>query len=372
MNKRYFEFQEDDSTKFLNESLLAMLPSGVYRGFDEIESRNDLLVRVLHTTSAFAYDNANHGVFITKNGVKIYKDATVQIGTANPTTLKRIDLLVATHTYQDTVALGEQELYSIVQGVEHATTPVAPYANVPANGVVLGELHLPASCSALNQVGVEFKRTLTPLFANDNTRLALKANLVNGKVPLIELNQPDITKVFVYDTIAQRNADTIVWNGKKCYVKNATDDAEIGTNVYAEYVYLTPENAWFRVSKKPIKYAQFTNVPNFVSVKDANPIGITDSGIVLINTEINILSGFVASSGVSLQLSNAYTPPINFNINALVRGFDVSASLAKVAQAQIFTSVGGIGFLQINWLNLSENIEAGDSFSICLSYAEKQ
>jgi hypothetical protein len=116
----------------------------------------------------------------------------------------------------------------------------------------------------LNQVGVSFTRAKAPLYANDSSRLDLKANLVNGLVPIAEIPRVELIKNVA--NIAERDA-LVVWEGRRCFVIDASADSEIGSGGgSAEYVWIgTPSNIWKRVAKDELGRKADKNQGSFLT-----------------------------------------------------------------------------------------------------------
>ena len=241
MQRRTFEFKADDSTKSLNEWLLSIITPGVYRGFDAFIASNDLNLVLQHTSTAFNYDSSQNGIIRTKEGVIVWEDADVSIGPVETSTLKRIDCVTLNHTYIETEG-GQSALYSIIKGVEHASTPVAPA--VPTGHVKIGELHLPTGFTQLDNVGVVWVREKIPLLGDDPSRMNLKADLVNGIVPDAQIQH----KSYIYDNIAARDA-AMVWDRKEVYVKDASADTTVSNGSGATYIYDLATTSWKKISE---------------------------------------------------------------------------------------------------------------------------
>ncbi|GAB4493103.1 MAG: hypothetical protein OHK0045_21980 [Raineya sp.] len=160
--KVFWNYREEDSTWFLNNYLAAVLPAGVYQGFDANLS-SDMILR-LHQNNAVETIEQNgqvkrYGVIRTKQGVTVLEDNQVSFSIAPTTTLPRIDVVFFQHQYEAT-EISPIGFYGVLQGTMNSN-PAAPSLNVPAFQTKIGELHLPANCTSLLQA--KFIKEKTPI-----------------------------------------------------------------------------------------------------------------------------------------------------------------------------------------------------------------
>ncbi len=167
MQKRYFNYKDDDSTYLLNSRLLGILDAGIYRGFDvEILGGTMDLTLVQHLTGIKQYDNDvpmtehTYGVVMSPQGVTIKEDADVVLSIVVTSTLPRIDIVVVEHKY-DLVVGGNVAIYKVIQGVA-SNEPIKPDLTDPKTQIEVGSLILPINCVALNQAGVIWTKNPPP------------------------------------------------------------------------------------------------------------------------------------------------------------------------------------------------------------------
>lgn len=154
--KRFFNFRDNVESFALSEYLLGIVGAGLYEGFT-FSPTNNLTLTLTQTDGELITKQdgttENVGVWVTKQGtvVREVDDIVLPISAS---TQPRIDLIVARHNYIQVVG-GQNATYEVVQGVE-GLNPSPP--NVPnnENAIILGELRLPANCTALDQAEVVY------------------------------------------------------------------------------------------------------------------------------------------------------------------------------------------------------------------------
>lgn len=173
MQKRYWNYREDDKTDFLNRRLIGAVPYGLYRGFDA-QLDATLVLKLTHTISG--YDEVDVALalkealslIITRQGVSIIEDAAIALPVApNPTFFGRIDLIIVDHEYV-TVEGGVEALYSVITG-DANVIPVAPTLPNPLRQLIIGRLFCPAQMTNLANSGVVYTKELSPNFNSDDT-----------------------------------------------------------------------------------------------------------------------------------------------------------------------------------------------------------
>lgn len=170
MQKRYWNYLDEDSSFDLSQLRVPLTVPGRYRGFDSVAFTGN--------NGSFTHDETGYrfvglgqvitedvGAWVTNQGVLVTEDDAIVLTVANNVTdSERIDIIVGTHDYVQ-AAGGAQASYSIVQGVPGDGQPSLP---TPATDVLLGVLKI-----APNTVGdlssVVWIPVNVPSFANDGT-----------------------------------------------------------------------------------------------------------------------------------------------------------------------------------------------------------
>lgn len=173
MQRRYWNFKDDDATKDLNRWMNGILPPGVYFGFDFNPTAN-LNLSLVHTSTGFKdvdsleAESNFKGLLRTRHGAVITEDGSITVGAvgAGHATLPRIDIVVCTYTYDETPG-GSTAFYSIIAGTPNAS-PVAPALANALTQIKIGELYIPATTTLLTGVGVVWTRSVTPTFSNQD------------------------------------------------------------------------------------------------------------------------------------------------------------------------------------------------------------
>lgn len=185
--KLFWSWKDDDLTFNLDRWLLGLIEPAVYRGFDFTPTANWNLT-LGHTVTGIIQvkkdltNSPKTGIVFTKQGVVVQEDAAIVIPITPVSTLPRIDIIVLTHQYTDTIVGGYSATYSVVQGTPNAT-PVAPSILNAATDLKIGELYLPASAANLNAAGVTFAKTEKPsLGASSNLNSEVLSSDTSVKV----------------------------------------------------------------------------------------------------------------------------------------------------------------------------------------------
>lgn len=298
--QRLFEFEAPDSTFDLNSRFSTIAPAGLYYGFDAVRGAS-MNLGFNHLTTGLNYVNDNLsltdklGVVITKQGVEI-RIGTVASLPINPTAgVTRKDAVILEHGY----VLSTGGNPASISVLENVTLPLT----LASNQVLLGILELPINCTALNQTGVVYTRSVKPNFSNnDDLKTQLEAEITarqdadtvlqgniddeavarqdadtaiqtdidslntavsqkidatekgavngvatlgaGGKIPAIQI--PDeYRESKVVNNIAERNALTPVFDGLKCHVIDATDDVTVASGS-AGYIYQLSSTSWIK------------------------------------------------------------------------------------------------------------------------------
>lgn len=173
MQKRYFNWQDDDSTDAINRHLLGILPYGLYAGYDGVLvdgltlTLNHEATGLSEVTEALAF-TPKLGVCRTKQGVVIKEDGPLPIAiVANPSGFGRVDTVIVEHTYVETVG-GATAVYKILKGSASAS-PVPASLPFPERQMELGFLYVPGGMTSLNNAGVVYTRATIPTLGNDGT-----------------------------------------------------------------------------------------------------------------------------------------------------------------------------------------------------------
>lgn len=167
--RRFWNFQDEDSTFDLSRWWLGIFEPGLYRGFDFIPSNNQTMLLshditgIVQTQLDQALSNKT-GCLFTKQGVVIQEDEPISLAVQPAhATLPRKDLVIVTHIYQETDG-GAMAYYSVLQGTP-AADPVPPALSNPEKQTVLGTLYLPGGAASLIDPGVVFTKN-SPELAN--------------------------------------------------------------------------------------------------------------------------------------------------------------------------------------------------------------
>lgn len=171
--RRYFNWEDNDSTNWLNRADMGVFGYGVYRGYDAVLAAGLTLV-LDHSTSGYEEvdGSLNHltnlGLLRTKQGTRIIEDAALPVAiAANPNGDPRIDLIVCEHTYVQ-VTGGAVAIYKAIQGTP-AANPVAPALTQWEKQTIIGSLYCPAGMASLTDAGVVWTKSPIPYYANDPT-----------------------------------------------------------------------------------------------------------------------------------------------------------------------------------------------------------
>lgn len=187
--RRYWNFKEDDATSLFVRWLNGFLTPGCYHGFDFNPTANmNLNLNHLNTGWVDVDDEENEspplGILRMRQGTVIVEedDLTLNGIGVGDSTHPRIDVVVCTHTYAETVG-GNQALYSVIPGTP-AAVPVPPALNSPLTQIKIGELLIPANTTALNGAGVVWTKVNTPNYAGqpDLTADRMVASNERGKL----------------------------------------------------------------------------------------------------------------------------------------------------------------------------------------------
>lgn len=213
--KEFLKFQEDDSTVILNQWLNGILPSGVYCGFDASAFEADMILRLNQNNAPEHIDtNGNQskvGVIRTKQGVVLAENQSIDFNIEPTSTQPRIDVIYIQYQYQQ-ISNPPLPFYSLIKGTP-ASVPTAPDLTTPAIQIKIGEIHLPASCTALNQSGVRWVKEKSPIIYN------LKKSLVVCQTNNLFVNASQIlyftnfTKT--YDELNELDAATGIFTAKE-------------------------------------------------------------------------------------------------------------------------------------------------------------
>ncbi|MCU0439313.1 MAG: hypothetical protein MUC49_15560 [Raineya sp.] len=206
--KEYLKYQEDDSTALLNSWLNGVLPSGVYCGFDALDFQADMILRLTQSLAPEHIDMSGNGskvgVVRTKQGVILAEDQNINFDIAPTTTLPRIDVIYIQYQYQ-AVANPPLPFYSILKGTP-SSTPTAPDLTTPALQVKIAELYLPANCETLNEPGVRYIKSPSPILYRNPQSLVIVKTGTAGPLPTQSLIFTNYVKI--QDTKNEFNTTT--------------------------------------------------------------------------------------------------------------------------------------------------------------------
>lgn len=195
--ERFWNWRDDDLTFRLDQWLLGIHGSGVYRGFDaDLVDGTNLVLS--HTNSGYTKTLKNKqvtdplGIYITKQGVLIVEDEPITLPIApNSGANTRIDYIVAHHEYLD-IDGGIDSIYKVVQGDAEGNEPSI---EEPAIEILLGKLTLPSGTTSLSQAGVVYTRSETPDFSGINRYVRkidgiIESNLNANNFKITNLEDP--------------------------------------------------------------------------------------------------------------------------------------------------------------------------------------
>lgn len=169
----YWNWQDDDSTVNLNHRSLGINDPGAYRGFDVDLSDPGGLTLLLKMDGPTSFDVTKadlsvekRGVILSKQGVIIQENADLDLPiNANPSGSPRIDLVVCEHEYVF-AAGASQALYFIIQGTPGGGVPALTF---PDKQIIIGQLLMGPTTTALTDAGVIYTPSTVPIFAGDPT-----------------------------------------------------------------------------------------------------------------------------------------------------------------------------------------------------------
>lgn len=166
MQRKFWNWRDDDLTVDINRWLSGLIESGLYRGFDPILQASMSLKLNHNTTGALRVDDQENwvqkfGVIATKQGVIVQDDTEIILSIDTTGSSGRKDLIVLNHKYTE-IEGGEMAIYSVIKGT------ATEFPNLPneETQTIIGYLTLPVNCTALNQTGVIYRRAPQPRFAN--------------------------------------------------------------------------------------------------------------------------------------------------------------------------------------------------------------
>lgn len=198
MQKRFWNWKDDDLTAQINQWLLGVLESGLYRGFDSIITSGALTLVLHHDTTGVNkvetdLSSAKWGVILTKQGAVITENASITIPIdVSLGVHDRIDTIIVTHQYSDSIIGGTPALYSVIKGTP-ASNPVAASIPSPDITTVLGYLRV--TTDALTDLGSSvYTKEAIPTLANgdpvalSSARDTVEVTNVGGGVINVDAN----------------------------------------------------------------------------------------------------------------------------------------------------------------------------------------
>lgn len=174
--KRYWNWQDNDSTFSLNQRDLLLLPEGRYKGFDKSATSNAWYFHLGHliTGKTKVKQDLSYtpkvGMWKTLQGVIVEEDAVIELTITPIPSIPsggRYDLIVGEHYYEE-VTGGSTAIYKVITGVA-STVPLIPVVTIPEKQVILGVLFVPYDATSINSVGVTWTQEDTPNFSSDST-----------------------------------------------------------------------------------------------------------------------------------------------------------------------------------------------------------
>jgi hypothetical protein len=192
MQKRSFQWKDNDYTDSINRHLLGVIPYGLYAGFDAVFA-DGLTLELNHNTTGVdevtvpLVRTPKLGKVVTQQGATIQEDAAISVAiTANGSGFARIDTIVIEHTYVANVG-GTPAIYKTVEG-SPASNPVPSDLPFPEKQVAIGYLYVPAGMTTLTAVGVSYTRAEIPTLGN-NTKILRsdKVQVIEGRKQLLSV-----------------------------------------------------------------------------------------------------------------------------------------------------------------------------------------
>ena len=173
MQRRFWNWKDDDLTIDISQWLIGLINSGRFRGFDPVLGNSMNLVLNHETTGAIRVDKfgaftGKFGVLATKQGVitQEYEPITLVVP-STPTGFYRKGLVVFTHEYVE-IEGGQEGLYSLILSDEIPEGTAAPFpalTNEPYQ-TIIGYITIPQNCTALNDPALIYTQGPIPSFAN--------------------------------------------------------------------------------------------------------------------------------------------------------------------------------------------------------------
>jgi len=245
MQRRFWNWKDDDLTIDIDQWLIGIVDSGRFRGFDPVLGGTMTLTLNHATTGAIRVGidklyTSKFGVLATKQGLIVQEyDPVDLVVPTTPSGKYRKGVVIFTHEYT-TVVGGQEGLYSIIWS---ALTNVGDDLDFPAldsetTQTILGYITLPENCTALNNAGVVYTQGKIPSFANqadfiEKTNGFFLTNLDARNHKIVNLLSP----VESLDAANKLYVDTVFSNIKKAtetffgIVRIATTaEAEAGTD----------------------------------------------------------------------------------------------------------------------------------------------
>lgn len=173
MQRRFWNWRDDDLTASINQWLQGLIDSGRYRGFDPVLG-STMQITLNHSTSGAirvtkeGNFTSKYGVVSTKQGTIIQEYDNIQLDVdSTPVGQHRKDLIIVTHQYTEIVG-GQQAIYSIIKGTQVSTDQQAalPLLTDEEHQTILGSIYLPENTTGLNNEGVVYTQQAQPNFAN--------------------------------------------------------------------------------------------------------------------------------------------------------------------------------------------------------------
>lgn len=173
MQRRFWNWKDDDLTIDISQWLIGLIDSGRFRGFDAVLGNTMELVLNHETSGAIRVDKSGNlvgkfGVLATKQGVitQEYDAVTLPVPTT-PAGFYRKGIVVFTHEYVE-IDGGQEGIYSLIMTDETAIGTGVAFPSLPNEPLqtILGYLTIPQNCTSLNDPAVLYEQADAPSFAN--------------------------------------------------------------------------------------------------------------------------------------------------------------------------------------------------------------
>lgn len=173
MQRRFWNWKDDDLTIDISQWLIGLIDSGRFRGFDPILNGGMSLVLNHNTSGATRVDKTGSligkfGVLSTKQGIIVQEYDTISLPVpTTPAGFYRKGVVVFTHEYVE-ITGGQEGVYSLIMSADipiGEASAFPPLPNEPFQ-TILGYLTIPQNCTSLTDPDVVYVQGSVPSFAN--------------------------------------------------------------------------------------------------------------------------------------------------------------------------------------------------------------